>query len=313
MPRITSFLFLFTIFASLIFISDTNAQRGRRDRDPKEDFERISDGKGYIDFQTLSTEDRLRYEMYFKSKNINSNRMTLQQYLQYSEDRNNMRDKWRDRDFREKYMEERTKLTKDLMENDYSFRRKLEEEAEKSSERVFPTYDKNNDSFVDQEEASKRTLGKYFDYYDKNRDRRISKLEFVKYIVGFQTKTLPDADNDDDSGPTKVIIGQPDPDRPKIFSATNLPEDLPEWFGQMDQVDNDGQIGLYEWRQGGRLLQDFTNLDLNNDGFLSVYEVQKWQQAQQEQATTQQSTSDVTSSRSSGDRGTFKGFQFRRN
>jgi Ca2+-binding EF-hand superfamily protein len=51
-----------------------------------------------------------------------------------------------------------------------------------------------------------------------------------------------------------------------------LPTDLPSWFHDVN-TDDDGQIGLYEWRKSGRRLEDFRQYDLNDDGFLSPEEI----------------------------------------
>ncbi len=48
---------------------------------------------------------------------------------------------------------------------------------------------------------------------------------------------------------------------------------LPEAFGEFD-VDRDGQIGLYEWRQWNRvLLTEFLTLDQDRDGYLTPREL----------------------------------------
>jgi hypothetical protein len=60
--------------------------------------------------------------------------------------------------------------------------------------------------------------------------------------------------------------------RPSVFRAGKLPPGLPDWFRQLDK-DGDGQIGLYEWRAGGRSLEEFARIDRNDDGFLTPEEV----------------------------------------
>jgi Ca2+-binding EF-hand superfamily protein len=54
--------------------------------------------------------------------------------------------------------------------------------------------------------------------------------------------------------------------------AAPLPKGLPPWFKELDK-DGDGQVSLYEWRQGGRKLADFRKYDLNGDGFITPDEV----------------------------------------
>ena len=53
-----------------------------------------------------------------------------------------------------------------------------------------------------------------------------------------------------------------------------MPKELPAWFTQLD-TDGDAQIGLYEWKDEGRSLEEFAQIDRNNDGFLTVQEVMR--------------------------------------
>jgi hypothetical protein len=67
--------------------------------------------------------------------------------------------------------------------------------------------------------------------------------------------------------------------RPVVFRVGKLPKGLPPWFEQLD-TDRDGQVGLYEWKAGGRSIQDFLAMDLNGDGFVTVEEALRFQKAQ---------------------------------
>jgi hypothetical protein len=60
--------------------------------------------------------------------------------------------------------------------------------------------------------------------------------------------------------------------RPVVYRAGKLPNGLPAWFAQFD-TDGDGQIGLYEWVKGGRPVEQFRQMDRNDDGFLTIDEV----------------------------------------
>ena len=59
--------------------------------------------------------------------------------------------------------------------------------------------------------------------------------------------------------------------RPFVIRYGNMPKDAAPFFNDLDK-DRDGQISLYEWRTGGKGVEDFVVLDLNNDGFLTVEE-----------------------------------------
>lgn len=50
------------------------------------------------------------------------------------------------------------------------------------------------------------------------------------------------------------------------------PKSLPRWFKDLDK-DGDGQVALYEWRAGGKSLDDFQAYDRNDDGFITADEV----------------------------------------
>jgi hypothetical protein len=46
------------------------------------------------------------------------------------------------------------------------------------------------------------------------------------------------------------------------------PGRLPEWFTRLD-TDEDGQVGLYEWRAAGKPIDEFMAMDLDGDGLLT--------------------------------------------
>ncbi len=62
---------------------------------------------------------------------------------------------------------------------------------------------------------------------------------------------------------------------PVVYRAGKLPKELPAWFQQLD-TDGDGQIGLYEWKAGGRSIAEFEKIDRNHDGFLTIAEVLRY-------------------------------------
>src|SRR4051812_10390929 len=47
---------------------------------------------------------------------------------------------------------------------------------------------------------------------------------------------------------------------------------LPAWFEALD-TNRDGEISLREWLAGGKRLEEFRKLDLNDDGLLTAEEV----------------------------------------
>jgi len=84
------------------------------------------------------------------------------------------------------------------------------------------------------------------------------------------------------SGTYRVIATSQGGFRPGPFSlsATVLPggggggavvKGLPPWFRQLDK-DEDGQVSLREWQQGGKKPAEFRGFDLNDDGFITLEE-----------------------------------------
>ena len=68
--------------------------------------------------------------------------------------------------------------------------------------------------------------------------------------------------------------------RPRIASycfAGTLSEGLPSWFNDFDK-DEDGQVSLSEWREGGKKIGEFRTYDLNDDGFITAEEVRRYLQ-----------------------------------
>jgi Ca2+-binding EF-hand superfamily protein len=55
-------------------------------------------------------------------------------------------------------------------------------------------------------------------------------------------------------------------------AGVDVVKGLPQWFRELDK-DQDGQISLQEWQQGGKKRGAFREYDLNDDGFITVEEV----------------------------------------
>jgi Ca2+-binding EF-hand superfamily protein len=133
---------------------------------------------------------------------------------------------------------------------------------------AFRALDKNNDGVLSKDEMPE-DLRAQLDRWDTNKDGSISFEEFKEY---YKNKAQPGAQ------PGATPEDEADK-KPTIYHAGNLPKEL-AWFAQLD-TDHDGQIGLYEWKAAGRDVNQFYEMDLNRDGFLTVEEVLRYQKAQE--------------------------------
>ncbi|MGL4424409.1 MAG: hypothetical protein ACRCZF_27395, partial [Gemmataceae bacterium] len=91
-------------------------------------------------------------------------------------------------------------------------------------------------------------------------------------------------------------------ERPVVYRFGKLPKDLPGWFTSLDE-DQDGQVGLYEWRKGERKTTEFLPMDLNEDGLLTAEEYIRYRAQKDggDKASTSSESSRSSTSRSSRD------------
>jgi Ca2+-binding EF-hand superfamily protein len=147
------------------------------------------------------------------------------------------------------------------------------------AEMEFRQLDKNGDGQLDASEMTAE-LRAEVTKWDTNKDGLINLEEYKAYYKA-RMEFLRNENGDNNSPGANWIAGQPgqpgETEQPEIKRTTvyhigNMPKDLPPWFLQYD-TDKDGQIGLYEWKAAGKPLEEFRQMDLNNDGFLTVEEV----------------------------------------
>jgi Ca2+-binding EF-hand superfamily protein len=147
----------------------------------------------------------------------------------------------------------------------------------------FQSMDRDQDGVLSHEELSDTLQGER-EKYDTNHDGKIDLNEYRAYVEARRGDSPRGGDNN-----ARREGGRPgEPDepaederkRPTILRAGNLPRDFP--YGILDQQgDNDGQVGLYEWKGAGRRIGEFVTMDLNNDGFLTVEEYYRWRKQSQ--------------------------------
>src|SRR5207253_1432151 len=138
------------------------------------------------------------------------------------------------------------------------------------AESRFRRMDKNNDGVLDADEMDEALLAEK-DKWDTNHDGVIDPQEYKVYFAARMKQIQADRENMNPFGPAP----RDDEDtekKPTVYRSGKLPKELPAWFAQLD-TDGDMQIGLYEWKNSGRPLRQFLELDRNGDGFLTIEEV----------------------------------------
>src|SRR5262249_44728465 len=105
--------------------------------------------------------------------------------------------------------------------------------------------------------------------WDVNRDGLIDLAEYTAYFQARMQRVLSQRGLIPDSGP-----GEEERRRPVVYRYGQLPPELPERFTEL-ATDQDGRIGVYEWRVTDWPVGEFERLDLNRDGFLTIDEMQR--------------------------------------
>lgn len=161
----------------------------------------------------------------------------------------------------------------------------------------FRRSDRNGDGRIDRDEA-RGGLSERFEQLDTNRDGAIDFNEYRPYIqerFASRGQGGPGGSFDPRSGSMSSQFpggwgggppggwggfqggrddrgrGQDEEERPAVVRYGKLPKGLPSWFEEYD-TDQDGQVGLYEWRRKSRPTSEFVELDLNADGYLTADE-----------------------------------------
>jgi Ca2+-binding EF-hand superfamily protein len=151
------------------------------------------------------------------------------------------------------------------------------------AERMFQRMDANGDGLLNKDEMPE-SLRAEVEKWDTNKDGFIDLNEYKAYFRAVVQQRMAEGGG---WNPGWQGGGMPEPGmapipqeeepikKATVYRAGNLPKDIPSWFSQYD-TDGDGQIGLYEWKATGESMEKFRQIDRNNDGFLTIDEVMRY-------------------------------------
>jgi Ca2+-binding EF-hand superfamily protein len=146
------------------------------------------------------------------------------------------------------------------------------EEMDRQAELRFKLADRNGDGVLNEDEMSGR-LKQIWQQYDKNKDGVIDLEEYKAYFRDMQAeRDARQKQMEQDAGKVQNTGEEDWEKRPTVYRAGHLPRELPWWFAAYD-TDQDGQVGLYEWRAAGQPYDRFQEMDRNGDGLLTAEEV----------------------------------------
>lgn len=158
------------------------------------------------------------------------------------------------------------------------------EALDRWAESEFRRRDRNGDQLLNTDEMSD-SLRTSLDHWDTSRDGLIDLNEFKLYFAHrMQGGGSSGSSSREAAAPAAspnpiaaIIIEEEDLDRrPTVHRAGKLPKELPGWFEKLDE-DKDGQVGLYEWRAGGKPMAEFATWDRNDDGLITIEEALRQQ------------------------------------
>lgn len=122
----------------------------------------------------------------------------------------------------------------------------------------------------DQTAAKADRKGKF-----RSRDKSFFKKEIDKEQPpsGTSAPKLPEDKPSPEKPITEIVQPKVVPEfKPRVvYRYGKLPEKIPAWFSEYD-LDQDGQVGVYEWKKLNDDLSDFFHFDLNKDGFVTAEE-----------------------------------------
>jgi len=156
--------------------------------------------------------------------------------------------------------------------------------ANSMAEAMFRQFDQNQDGYLNSDEMPE-ALRTELDKWDTDKNGLIDLNEFKAYFQARIQQFVADRNAAGGGwwggGWGGGEPGQSEPAEeerkvPIAYRVGNLPKELPAWFTQYDS-NRDAQISLAEWRANGRSIEEFRKIDRNDDGFLTVDEVLRFE------------------------------------
>jgi hypothetical protein len=275
------YIFLFLTFVALIPLlgPSTAFTQGKKGSGKKGDptarfFDTLSEGKNSIDLTNLPGRWQRwgdRFADTAKQMGLNPRNINRQDFLQLMEGMRRQS---------EKNGGGQRGSPRDRSSGPSGPDRRSEAFDDERAKNAFQRMDRNGDGVISPSEASE-TLKAEFEKWDANRNGVIDFEEFKAYFKARMNYLR--GDPADRRGGSDYYPGgvpdQPEEDvRPTVYHSGNLPKDLLQvapWFAQLD-LDKDGQVALYEWKQAGYSVDEFVKWDANGDGLITVEEALRY-------------------------------------
>ena len=165
------------------------------------------------------------------------------------------------------------------------------DESDDRIRREWPQYDRNGDGSLDQGEYTaywqqrfsrgRESRDRDRDDDDRDRDRDRDNRGYDpnnpqqwNQQGGWNGQQGPWNQQGGQWGSNTTQRAEEEIQRPVVYRYGKLPKEVPGWFEKLD-TDKDGMVGLYEWRRDTetkRQIKDFTEMDLNQDSYLTASE-----------------------------------------